>query len=690
MLKPFYFIIILFHLATLTIAQVNIIPNVPDHSQPPDTTLPSTKLNWSNYCAPYAYLNIVDYWENVYHHRNAQGMMAGLPAIQTAEYIGWFLDTNDNGDATRMNGTDPMQYPSAPGTYVIDESEGMPNYAKFDISNPLGFPYQIPPLKIAQDWQILPPHPEDFLVYMGEIDMGHLIKLDFLYWNPLPTGDSIIVSGEEPETVYIYKWGPQVSNTGGMENTPWEEWNMEKDPPERNIGHAVTGVGYILDTLEFAIVHDNWSSTPKNIAIPWRNMPAGTPYVTAMVLINLPPAIVKVSLPDTVAYSGDQLLIPLEIEDITGLHVRSFFTNITYNQNILQAKGATATNTISNPWGTPSVDMSTAGQLIVSNSGTPELSGSGNLVNLQFEVVGTVGDTTQLHFKTMVFNYGDPAPDTLSGSLAVIPKTVMVNIASNPSGLQIDVDGTPYTTPKPFNWNEMDSHQLNALSPQSGSTGIRFSYNSWSNNGSQQQTIVVPAKDTTFTANYYTEYELTTSVNPPASGTINIFPSQNWFISDSSVIMYAVPDTNYTFSGWSGDLSGSKNPDTLIMDSPKDVIANFSLATNLSPDLQRQIPTAFALKQNFPNPFNPTTFIEFELPRASTVKLQIFNLLGKEMDVLVSDRLVAGRYTVEWNAGRYASGVYIYRLEALESLTSLPNGPSTNGFVMTKKMIYMK
>ena len=60
------------------------------------------------------------------------------------------------------------------------------------------------------------------------------------------------------------------------------------------------------------------------------------------------------------------------------------------------------------------------------------------------------------------------------------------------------------------------------------------------------------------------------------------------------------------------------------------------------------------------------------------------------MDVLVSDRLVAGRYTVEWNAGRYASGVYIYRLEALESLTSLPNGPSTNGFVMTKKMIYMK
>jgi len=286
--------------------------------------------------------------------------------------------------------------------------------------------------------------------------------------------------------------------------------------------------------------------------------------------------------------------------------------------------------------------------------------------------------------------YGDPAPDTLRGSMAVVPKTVMVTVASNPSGLQIDVDGISYSTPRSFSWDETDTHQLTALSPQSGGTGIRYSFNSWSDNGSQQHIIVVPAKDTTFTADYFTEYELTTSVIPPGAGTINVFPAQNWFMSDSSAILHASPDTNYIFSDWSGDLSGAINPDTLIMDSPKDVTANFTLATNVSYDFQNKTPEIFALKQNFPNPFNPITYIEFDLPRGCMVNLQIFNLLGKEMDILVSEQLPAGRYTFEWNAAPYASGVYIYRLQAQESLTSPSNGNLKNGYVMTKKMIYMR
>jgi hypothetical protein len=274
--------------------------------------------------------------------------------------------------------------------------------------------------------------------------------------------------------------------------------------------------------------------------------------------------------------------------------------------------------------------------------------------------------------------------------LAVVPKTVNVTIASNPTGLQIDVDGISYTTPKSFSWNETDNHQLNALSPQSGATGVRYSYNSWSDNGNQQHTIIVPAKDTTLIADYYTEYELTTSVNPPGAGTIQLSPAGNWLRADSLVTLQALPDTDYVFSTWSGDLSGSINPDTLIMDSPKDIIANFSLATNISEDFHYQLPTKFALRQNFPNPFNPTTSIEFDIPRASMVTLQIFNLLGEEVAVLVSQRLAAGIYTVDWNAIHNASGVYIYRLQAQELVTNRSKGKAEKKFVDTKKMIFIR
>ncbi len=75
----------------------------------------------------------------------------------------------------------------------------------------------------------------------------------------------------------------------------------------------------------------------------------------------------------------------------------------------------------------------------------------------------------------------------------------------------------------------------------------------------------------------------------------------------------------------------------------------------------------FSLFQNYPNPFNPNTTIEFDLPKTSDVRLKIFNVLGEEVAMLVSDRLPAGTYSYEWSrpAGM-ASGIYLYRLQAGE------------------------
>ncbi|MBM3264752.1 MAG: T9SS type A sorting domain-containing protein [candidate division Zixibacteria bacterium] len=78
-------------------------------------------------------------------------------------------------------------------------------------------------------------------------------------------------------------------------------------------------------------------------------------------------------------------------------------------------------------------------------------------------------------------------------------------------------------------------------------------------------------------------------------------------------------------------------------------------------------PAAFALDQNFPNPFNPSTAIRYELPKTGAVKLSVYNILGQEVVTLVEAHQTAGFHTIVWNGlneskQRVASGVYFYRI----------------------------
>jgi hypothetical protein len=65
----------------------------------------------------------------------------------------------------------------------------------------------------------------------------------------------------------------------------------------------------------------------------------------------------------------------------------------------------------------------------------------------------------------------------------------------------------------------------------------------------------------------------------------------------------------------------------------------------------------------YPNPFNPTTNFEFQIPDSKIVSLKIFNVLGQEVATLVSEELNAGKYKYSWDASNYSSGVYIYQLQ---------------------------
>ncbi|MCX6141849.1 MAG: DNRLRE domain-containing protein [Ignavibacteriales bacterium] len=93
-------------------------------------------------------------------------------------------------------------------------------------------------------------------------------------------------------------------------------------------------------------------------------------------------------------------------------------------------------------------------------------------------------------------------------------------------------------------------------------------------------------------------------------------------------------------------------------------------------DVENQIPTTFSVSQNYPNPFNPSTMIQYQLPKAATVSLKVFNTLGEEVSVLVNEYKEAGAYQARWNANA-PSGVYFYRFQA-------------GGYVETKKMMLLR
>jgi hypothetical protein len=89
------------------------------------------------------------------------------------------------------------------------------------------------------------------------------------------------------------------------------------------------------------------------------------------------------------------------------------------------------------------------------------------------------------------------------------------------------------------------------------------------------------------------------------------------------------------------------------------------------------IPKVYSLSQNFPNPFNPVTKINFTLPKQGFVTLKIYDVLGREVRTLVNEVKSAGSYAVDFNASEYSSGVYFYRLES-------------NGFTDIKRMVLIK
>ena len=106
------------------------------------------------------------------------------------------------------------------------------------------------------------------------------------------------------------------------------------------------------------------------------------------------------------------------------------------------------------------------------------------------------------------------------------------------------------------------------------------------------------------------------------------------------------------------------------------IVQYFGSGTSVSPDAT-PLPQTFALEQNYPNPFNPTTTIRFSVPDSRQVSVRVYDLLGKEIALLLDEKKAPGTYTLQWDAVRFPSGVYFCRLQA-------------GGFSQIRKLVLMK
>jgi hypothetical protein len=96
-----------------------------------------------------------------------------------------------------------------------------------------------------------------------------------------------------------------------------------------------------------------------------------------------------------------------------------------------------------------------------------------------------------------------------------------------------------------------------------------------------------------------------------------------------------------------------------------------------------EIPRLIALRDNYPNPFNPSTEIRFDLPDPAKVSLAVYDLLGRKVVDLVSGAYPAGYHSTTWNAMGAASGVYLARFEVVDQLGRL-------AYTKINKLVLMK
>lgn len=412
------------------------------------------------------------------------------------------------------------------------------------------------------------------------------------------------------------------------------------------------------------------------------------------------------------AVVGGTITIPITVSAITDAQgVYSYDFIATFDKNVISITAADLAGTLSAN-GSPAINVNnTTGTVTFAYASADKIvTTGGTLLNLTGTAVG-VG-TSAVAFHHFKFNTGTPSSYAQAGSVVVTAAnaapTLTVSSASTTvnenQAVALTLTGTDPGDVLTYSYTVSPAITVNV--PTLNATTGAFA---WTPNYSQSGVYTFTFKVTDQGLLSATQTATVTVVNvnraPYFTSTLPANVVVPVHIAPNPVyyrFQYAATDDDgqplaYSFLSSAANMSITADgafswaptvdqsgksfvvtvqvTDGLLTVSTTQVITASSTITDVE-DIG-SVPTDFNLMQNYPNPFNPTTTIRFALPKESSVRLTVFNILGQEVASLVQGTMTAGFHKVDFDASKLTSGMYIYRIEA-------------GNFVSVKKMVLMK
>lgn len=377
-----------------------------------------------------------------------------------------------------------------------------------------------------------------------------------------------------------------------------------------------------------------------------------TTTLIAFVAVNVSLAQLNFTVGGVTCSVGQDIEIPVSVNSIAGANQLSF--NMPYASDLLYLSEVVTSGTITSG-STVSINALANGKTAITAnfSRASAMSGSGVLFRLKGKCIGQGSANQGLRFQTVTVNGSSPAMTLGTGSVTVFSGSNM-RVWVDPKGrvtnnqYAVDIKMT-----KPDGWG-VYSYRLELEFPASSMRATGYESNNTLSNGmfvafnNTTPGLVIISAAGTSEMKGNTQLLIRINVNQLASTSALVPVNIRAFVIDN----------------------GNPKPD----------LANAQWNPQITVPLESDrslLPEKYLLGNAYPNPFNPSTVIPFELRASGEVFMTVVDSVGRTVDVLIQGRMTAGRHEIQWNAGSLPSGVYLIRLDA-------------GGEVHTKKVTLLK
>lgn len=399
---------------------------------------------------------------------------------------------------------------------------------------------------------------------------------------------------------------------------------------------------------------------------------------------------IMVSLPDSLkGIAGENLSIPIKIDNPSKQNFESFQFALAYDPSKMMIYEVDTTGTLSNAFFLEQ-NFNTPGEALVNGASSQEINSSGTLLKLNAELLEP--DSSRLLWTNFSFNEGLPLLETVNSVVFIEALEDCGDVTANGT---VTNDDATFILRHVVNLE----HLVGEDSVRADVTG-----NGWISSYDASQILrFVVGKEYIFncSSNSKIAYK-------PVSAQIEWYVDEKngdselevpIFIYSSDAIeavdiLLEVP-TGLTFKGIEGvpenwmklsNINGNRVSISLVgleqnesngyallkfekaIDNSGSIKAKVRVNDNSYMELNELVlfekPKDYSLSQNFPNPFNPTTTINYSVPELTDVQLSIYNMLGQRVAHLVNEEQAPGTYSVVWDASSVSSGVYVYQLKA--------------------------